>query len=633
MARVLSKTARPTRRRAKEAPAPGHPASSWALYASAGLSVLAFQSMFLMDGSRNWSAALPTVALQALLWLGLGLWAYLRGSFQTLSLPRALAWAVLPWLLVAASLRAATAVVDFIAIVPLALANLLFWYAALGPQPGRWKARQSELGEALPELSEGAALAWGLGVSLAVGLGTLWIRNWAVAKWPIEVSDFEWFYTPRWRGFSGAPGGANAPLSQLAYPLAFLAELALVAWALRARKAGEAALMAALWILAVTGKFYIARISVVGVDILRMKIESEHNNFYLIAIKAMEGGGLRDFITHFAERMGPAGNQQETHPIGGTLFYAALVKAFGKEPQSIGFFLAGFYALALLPIYLLGRDLAGSRWGGFAAGLLYVSSPFNLQLSSAGIEPMVLLLAASYLWLLVSGLRRRQTWKLAAAGAVAWVSAMTSFATLSFQLFCGLWILVEEARDADGWREWLRRCALDLGVFFGAMLVAFVLNWLLFGCHLDYLTWLRQASGRLDQNTRQRPYQLWVWANVLLYTGYAGVGVVGLYLAQTGRWIGHGLRGAPFLALAQGTLLLFILLALGRAENQHNMMWADLLLLLPASGLLLRAPADARGGATADDDGARLRLGLLLGVAALNILNMAVLEMTILDYW
>lgn len=620
--------------RKPKAAAPGwlgaDPRSLWLLVASALVGLAGLQLMAFSDSGKATASALPTLVVQALLWMGLGVWAWTQGRLDGLSWDRALAWALTPLLLAGGTLRAAVYVSDIVAVLPIAAANLLFWWAALAPRFDRpWVKWQAE--ENAPEgvLSEGAAWAWGLGLSVGVGLAVLWIRNWAINTWTIETSDFQWLYVPRWRGFSGAAGGVFSDYSLLRFPIIFSVLLLAAAALLRYAKARTAAILGLLFVLTVAGKFYFTKLSVSGLGTFAEKNVSEHNNFYTIAVRHLEGDGIKAFLDKFSELMQPSGNQQETHPPGGTVFYAGLVKLLGKDPGAIGRFLAVFYGLAIVPLYFLAARLGGSPWAGFAVVLLYLSSPFNLQLSAAGVEPLVLMLSWASLWALVEGLERRKLGLVALAGLLNWLACLNSFATLSFLMFMSLWVLVRSAAMAAGPGAWLKDALKALAAFFGAFLGAWLLTRLALGSGFQYLKWLEQGNSRLARNTALRPYALWVWANVVLYIGYAGVAVVGLYLAQTGRWILGGLKGQAALALAQGSLLLYILLALGRAENQHNMHWAVLFLLLPCAGWMLRPQAKKQ----AADDPARLRFGLLLALVGLNLLNSAVIFIKVLDFW
>lgn len=126
-----------------------------------------------------------------------------------------------------------------------------------------------------------------------------------------------------------------------------------------------------------------------------------------------------------------------------------------------------------------------------------------------------------------------------------------------------------------------------------------------------------------------RPFQLWVWVNVLLYAGYAGFAVVVLFLtrASLSLWGPRSRDGMLFLSLSLLAILVFSCLANGEVERVYH--FAAIFLLLPAiGGLVTHQPEEPSKGFWEG-----VSVPALFCVVLLNLVNTLVLEVTVLDHW
>jgi hypothetical protein len=315
------------------------------------------------------------------------------------------------------------------------------------------------------------------------------------------------------------------------------------------------------------------------------------------------------------------GYHGDTHPPLPIYFYWVLRHLFAGNATLAGLAVMFITSLAVVPIARTAQAMAG-RGAGLAAALLFASSPASLILSGAGIDCVVLLCMALALACVArAALGGAAAWKWSlAAGAVFYVGGLMSFGVISSLVILGSWSLVALWRRHRAWAPFLIEALTLWGLFTAALAACHGLLWAASSGRFDY--WKSVATGRWVhlQANQYRTYELWSWANIALYAGYAGVGLVALYLrrAFAALWRADG-RDA-FLLMSMPFLLTVIFAAFGRAEVQRQFLFGMVVLVLAAAPGLLREDGEP--------DAPHLLTALALGAA-----NAAFLQVTVLDYW
>jgi hypothetical protein len=263
----------------------------------------------------------------------------------------------------------------------------------------------------------------------------------------------------------------------------------------------------------------------------------------------------------------------------------------------------------------------GGKGGGLAMAALFVTSPLNLILGNAGIDSVVFTLVALTVWRL---------WKAATAGGWGWpfaagvslgIATLNSFGSSSSLVFLGTWGLLLLWRGRRSLADFAVRNAVVWTAFSAGLLAVHGALWALSLGHFHYMESVRTAQFVHLSANQYRPFELWSWANVILYTGYTGLGLAVLWLARVGGDLFMADTTEPASMASAAVVLTLVLSAYGRAEVQRQYLFAGVFLLPAAAAALPRGK-----------DG-RVQGPPLAAALALNVVSAVLLQMYVLDYW
>ncbi len=136
---------------------------------------------------------------------------------------------------------------------------------------------------------------------------------------------------------------------------------------------------------------------------------------------------------------GRLGHSGERAP-GNELFLATLFELFWASPQVARAGNVAISALTVIPIYVLGRQLGGSRTGLAAAALAAVYPNFIAYSHYLWAEPLYMLLTTSGLALLASVRARSPGWVPAVVGLLLGAAALTREVGLAFPPLAVAWL-------------------------------------------------------------------------------------------------------------------------------------------------------------------------------------------------
>ncbi len=454
---------------------------------------------------------------------------------------------------------------------------------------------------------------------LALGAFIIWLRSYTFAHLsvPAERNSLHHLYVPRASSSNDIVGkDFDRWLSlSLSLVLAAVFGACLVFWG-RIKNLPQRTILLSLLALAFLSKFCIAALSSQGLAIVGEKISSLNTNYYTL-VSIVEDRGAWGYIRDYGSLQLGQGAHGDTHPPGAVLLYWALTRVLGKHPMLVGMAIGFLSSLAVPLLYLVARRHYASVSAGLVVALIYISTPVSLILSSAGIDSIVAMLIILALAGLSQAHDQRPILWGVITGLLFFVASMFSFSASIALMIAGLWSL-----------DTLLRRHGKLGVLgtlwiWVPLLLTLVAShgilWGLFGGKFSYMKAVNDASFIHRSMNQYRTYELWSWANVLLYAGYAGVGLLAANLMRvfTSLWRGNGTDG--LLNASTPFVLTLIFACMGRSEVQREFLIGTFFLVLPVAPLFLA--------------GERLRTAALALVLGWNLLNTVALEILILDYW
>ncbi len=244
-----------------------------------------------------------------------------------------------------------------------------------------------------------------------------------------------------------------------------------------------------------------------------------------------------------------------------------------------------------IPIYLLGKRLAGPRTG-FRAAALYVVLPSLTLFTMRWDQLYPLFMALALYWLHV-GLEERRPVSFFLAGLAVSLSSFMSLGNLTILLLLGVYGLAHlVCAGILHWREWLRR------TWTGWLLLALgsASVWLcyqvLFGpSFLDVLNRILETHFHLG-----RSYWLWVGYNLYDFAAFLGIPVAVVFVAESIRawrgvtWRGVAMPRQAIPALSVGLALLALDIS-GVSRGEVGRMWLPWMsgaCLVAATGLSRR---------------------------------------------
>lgn len=542
-------------------------------------------------------------------------WLVLAGGAWARASLRGIGWGTLllgPLVLICfhlGALASSDLVISFMAI-PYFVGACLLW-ALLVARPQVWESA------ARPPWANSL---WVLASGALVGAVVVGVRAWTQGHyiWPEDKTSLTMLLLPRRDGGAsdifGMPfkqWGAVAPAVAVA-----LATLGLVLWR-RALKPGQ--LLMGLFVLALLGKLAFAGLCTQGYGIVPWKIQSVNNNFYKLS-SLVDDQGVYGFLSSFNAKQAGMGFHADTHPPLPILIYWALKHLSFSTPWVVALAVMSLSALALWPLYWMGEALAGAELGvGMAA--LFATSPMCLILGNSGADSMALTLIAFASWRLVKAAKSGGGQDAVLAGALLAAASMLSFASNASLVFLGTLGLLLVWRRQPAWWPFLAGSIGLWGAFLTGMAAVHGLVWAASGFHFSYQTAIGTARFLHSQANQFRPYELWNWANAVLYAGYAGAGLVGLWAWQQARSL-FGVDTRDLSAPVGGAFVLtMVFAAYGRAEVQRQFLFG-LVFLLPSAAAALPRHSDGR-----------LQSAPLAWALALNLLTVGLLQAYILDYW
>ncbi len=267
-----------------------------------------------------------------------------------------------------------------------------------------------------------------------------------------------------------------------------------------------------------------------------------------------------------------------THPPGAVLLAWVLDGVAHDDGAVVALLIVAIGSLAVVPAYLLGREVHGERTGRVAA-ILFASSPIVLLYTATAFDAAFMTVGALAMAALAAA-PRRTVW--AAVGGALSAGAVT----LTYGLFAlgpvaaGLFLMGLRRNRA---RAVIARAAVALAAF----VVALLLLQRFAGIHLAASLATAERTQRELEDVRLRSFAYWTFGgDVAAFLIAAGLGLASLLVLQTARaWRS---RRAGLETVLWAAMIASALAGVLRGETEH--LWMYFVPLLAAAA----APAAER---------------------------------------
>ncbi|MBN2311236.1 MAG: glycosyltransferase family 39 protein, partial [Candidatus Hydrogenedentes bacterium] len=305
------------------------------------------------------------------------------------------------------------------------------------------------------------------------------------------------------------------------------------------------------------------------------------------------GGSIRGLFRQHHGLQPHLSLHAQTHPPAAIALLWIFSWAVGRDPLRLSLATAAFASLAIAPLFLWLRELAGRRTALLGC-LLYAVLPACVIFAATSADILFMPVVLATLCLFERAIRRG-SWPCALAAGVFYALA----GLFSFNLLClGFYFAVVGIQRL--WEPRARRAVLlTAGVMTAGFLGAYaaVYAWSGFSmiacfngalaCHADAER-AKQALGY--------PVSEWAWRliNPVCWFYYAGVPIALLFIASLVRFR----RGVESFALTAAiTLLILNLLFHARGEVERSALYVFPFIAAPAAARLDRLARDARSTA------------------------------------
>lgn len=561
---------------------------------------------------------------------------WVRGRLDQIPVDQAAVSGLVPILFFLGSQLSSEEVFSMKAMPFYAAANLVFLYVVIGRSGLNTPVQEKPPPLCLsPDPGTRMPKVWAfLAACSAIPILIFLVRNYALNAYhlPDDIYSLHLFYQSRQSSALDIAGGAFHNYSSLWAPLIYLVVLLGGTFFFMTTKTFRPK-TALLFLLgaALLGKLAVAHLATPGLGILGKKITSIHNNYYDLADQ-IDSSGLVPYLKSFNSLQLAQGNHGDTHPFGPVVLYWLLKKTLASNPTLVALAIMFLSGLTIWPLFLLCTDLFGNAKFGYVAAALYLSSPMSLILSSAGIDSLVLTIMVTSFYFLNKAIKTQSIKAALIGGGFIFLNSLFTVGATLFLMFCGLWTLWLCQMRASSLLDWFQKTIYVFAVYLAPLFFLHLLLFLCLGGQFDYTQVMETALHAHRGMNSKRAYDLWVWANVALYVGYAGIPLVAAWLVQTLKTAWSGNWRDPFFSLSLPFLFTLVFSCMGRAEVQREFLYGFFFLLIPAVALLASptkmTPVQKKTGWQAVP---QIPLALLL--VALNFSNAVLLEVTVLDFW
>lgn len=297
-------------------------------------------------------------------------------------------------------------------------------------------------------------------------------------------------------------------------------------------------------------------------------------------VRRAKAMGVREFVRVYPGIASTLENpHSRTHPGGRTAFLAFLDRAAGGRVAPRAAFLAFLSALCVVPLWFLGRRLAGEEVARLAV-LLYAFAPGPVLFALASMDAIHATIFTAALALLASGGVWDDRGRLPLAFAGGLVLGLSTFLT-----FAGIFIAI-----LAGFLTVVRR---PLGDAVRALAVAALggvvaLALLRLGLGFDLVAhWRGSHAAVMAHLNLERDYWYWQAGNAIVWTAFAGLPIAALALRELVA------RRPPYLVLLLAPLAIFYALpesvtGIIGGETERTLLYAYPLAAIAAGSGLAR---------------------------------------------
>jgi len=394
-----------------------------------------------------------------------------------------------------------------------------------------------------------------------------------------SASELRWFIPLRHLGIGGndVPGAPFNDYKDIIFSVIFFILIIIFNYFVFKNKIkNELIILIFLIIFAFIGKIVILKLATSDLITLELKISSAWDNAYHFYAKKINN--IYEFIANYINDYQKSNTSHlKGHPVLATVFYWLICKFITCVPIKVGYIIALFTSLNVIPIYYITKSMLNNRPAAYTAALFYLLTPNSLILSCAGIDSVVLLFFSYSIMFFIMGITKEKLIFAFIAGLFFGIGTYISFGIWILLLVVfGIYFVYKRINSENMFDIFKYNIIFLLGI-----IIFHIIFILLTGAKYNYLDSFKVAQLTI-RDVANRSYTLWWWANFIHWSEYASAGIIVLYLIRF-LYAFTGKIKMDFYSLISIAIVSILLFAcMGRAE-QHRQWMFLILLIIPAS--------------------------------------------------
>ncbi|MCP4642869.1 MAG: glycosyltransferase family 39 protein, partial [bacterium] len=292
-----------------------------------------------------------------------------------------------------------------------------------------------------------------------------------------------------------------------------------------------------------------------------------------------KGGTIRGLFREYLAMHGDLSLHSKVHPPGPVAILWLLSYVVGRGPLALSLATAAVAALAVVPLYLWGRDLAGRRVG-ITCVSLYALMPSIVLFTATSADILFMPFSITTLWLFDRALRRGSWAYAVSAGVCYGLLGLLSFNLLTLGAYFAFAGLLH-VRTPGGLARVVRTAATMVAAFCTVHGVVYAWS----GFDIVACFHASKAQFDLDQihvTVVEGRWPAWTWkiVNPACWFYFAGIPISLLFIRRLAKPQGDT---KPLFIVFALTFLAINLLYLARGEGERSAMYVLPFVVLPAA--------------------------------------------------
>lgn len=183
--------------------------------------------------------------------------------------------------------------------------------------------------------------------------------------------------------------------------------------------------------------------------------------------------GIRPFLGNYVEIFGTLSGHTRTHPPGGVLFLYIVSRILGRSLLTAAFATVLFTSVTVIPVYLLAKELYGSRVARYALGLFLIT-PNMVLYTAVGMDGPFSVFPILSIYLFYKALSARSVPYSVLTGIALGFAMLMNYTTVIIGVFIIIINAITFRMDREKFKNTLKASFIALGAFVLFYLIIYI---------------------------------------------------------------------------------------------------------------------------------------------------------------